>query len=103
MVPVLEGLSVARAYTREDLKSFVVHDLSLLGPKVLPPLRDELGSKSWVARLVAVFALSEIGAPEDVARLEALGADATKLKGWPGNATLGTEAKAFAEQLKSRK
>jgi HEAT repeat protein len=101
--PVLEGISPARSYSQEDLKSYVVHDLTLVGQPALPPLRESLKSKSWVARLVAAMAIGQIGHADDAPRVESLAGDATKLKGWPGNATIGSQAKEIAVALRSRK
>ncbi|MSP63065.1 MAG: hypothetical protein EXR72_22555 [Myxococcales bacterium] len=102
VAPVLEGLSTARSFSKDDLESFVVHDLELIGPLVLPALRGELKSKSWVARVVAVIALGKMGRAEDAARLEALAPDATRLKGWAGGGTIGSEARAAAALAKAR-
>ncbi len=101
--PTLEALSTARAYPQDDLRSFVVHDLELLGAAVVPALRDELKSRSWVARIAAVMALQRLGKAEDAAALGALAADATPLRGWPGGATVGSQAKAVAAELGSRR
>ena len=103
VTPVLEALSTARDYPKDDLRSFVVHDLELLGPTALSPVREELKSKSWVARIAAVMALARIGKGEDVSALEALAGDGARLKGWPGGATVGAEAKSVAAELKSKR
>jgi HEAT repeat protein len=103
VVPVLEALSPTRAYKPEDLDSYVVHDLALLGPPAVAPLKDELKSKSWVARVSAVRGLAAVGKADDAVALAALDADATKLKGFPGSATLGSEAKAAAQALRGKR
>jgi hypothetical protein len=60
VVPVLEGLDPAARYKKEDLDSFVVHDLVLVGPPALAPLKSELESKNAVARQVAQAAVTRI-------------------------------------------
>ena len=100
---VLEGLPPGKSYGKEDLHDYVVRQISPLGVAALPALRDELKSKNWVARLVAAEAIAEIGKPEDADRLEALGGDDTHLKGWPGGATVGSEAKLLAAGLRAKK
>lgn len=60
VVPVLEGLNPAGKYKQEDLDSYVVHDLVLVGPAALPPLKTELASKNAVARKVAEAAVAQL-------------------------------------------
>jgi HEAT repeat protein len=103
VAPVLEALAPGRPYKKDDLDSYVVHDLGMLGPGAVAPLKDELKSKSWVARLVAVRGLAAVGKAGDAAALEPLVADATPLKGWAGGATLGTEAKGAVAALKAKR
>jgi len=104
VAPALEALPVSASYPREDVRAFIVHDLELIGPSTLPPLRDELKSKSWVARIAAVQAIGAIGKAGDAASLDALAGDGVKLKGegW-GGATVGTEAKALARSLAGKR
>ena len=60
VVPVLEALNPAGKYKSEDLDSYVVHDLVLVGPTALPPLQTELASKNAVARKVAQSAVAQL-------------------------------------------
>jgi hypothetical protein len=60
VVPVLEALDPGAKYKKEDLDSFVVHDLVLVGPPALGPLKAELESKNAVARQVAQAAVTRI-------------------------------------------
>ncbi|MGZ3441981.1 MAG: HEAT repeat domain-containing protein [Polyangia bacterium] len=60
VVPVLEALNPAGKYKQEDLDSYVVHDLLLVGPTALPPLQTELASKNAVARKVAETAIAQL-------------------------------------------
>lgn len=60
VVPVLEALNPAGKYKPEDLDSYVVHDLVLVGPAALPPLETELRSKNAVARKVAASATAQL-------------------------------------------
>jgi hypothetical protein len=102
LTKLLEGLSSRYTYQKEDLVDFIEKDIQQLGTNALPPLRRALSSKSWVARLIAVRMLGRIGSKQDVTALEKLGSDSTKLKGWEGGATVGSEAMAAAKLLKSR-
>ena len=60
VVPVLEALNPTAKYKKEDLDSYVVHDLVQVGPTALPPLKSELTSKSAVARQVAASAIAKL-------------------------------------------
>ena len=60
VVPVLEALDPVGKYKQEDLDSYVVHDLVLVGPAALPPLQTELASKNAVARKVAGEAVAQL-------------------------------------------
>ena len=60
VVPVLEALDPARKYKKEDLDSFVVHDLVLVGAPALPALKAELASKNPVAKQVAGAAIAQL-------------------------------------------
>ena len=60
VVPVLEGLNPAGKYKQEDLDSYVVHDLVLVGPAAMAPLKTELASKNAVARKVAEAAVAQL-------------------------------------------
>jgi HEAT repeat protein len=101
VTPVLEAFSPAKSYKKEDLDSYVVHDLGMIGPTAVAPLKDELSSKSWVAKVLAVRGLAQVGKAEDAKSLEPLAADSTPLKGWP--ATIGTEAKGAVAALKAKR
>ncbi len=103
LTKLLETLPVGYTYKKVDLTDFVENDIVKLGAKALPAMRSALESKSWIAKLIAVHVLSRIGTTEDVPALEKLTSDGTKLRGWAGGDTVGTEAKAAAEKLKSRK
>lgn len=103
LTKLLESLPPGYTYKKEDLKDYIEDDIVKLGASALPPLRQALLSKSWIARLIAVHGLAQIGTSEDLAGLQKLTSDATKLRGWEGGATLGSEATAAVEKLKSRK
>jgi HEAT repeat protein len=60
VVPVLEALNPAGKYKKEDLDSYVVHDLVMVGAPALPPLKAELASKNPIARQVAQAAVTQI-------------------------------------------
>jgi HEAT repeat protein len=102
LTKLLESLPPGYTYKKDDLKDFIEDDIAKLGASALPPLRQALASKSWIARLIAVHVLAQVGTSEDLAGLQKLTSDVTKLRGWDG-ATLGSEATAAVEKLKSRK
>lgn len=60
VVPVLEALNPSGKYKKEDLDSYVVHDLALVGASAVAPLKTELASKNAVARQVAQAALAKL-------------------------------------------
>ncbi len=102
VAPVLEALPASRGYSKDDLDSYGVHALSLLGAPAIPALKTELGSKSWVAKVTAVRALALVGRAADASALTPLEKDGTKLKGFSGGATLGSEARAAAQSLQAK-
>lgn len=61
VVPVLEALDPHEKYKKDDLDSFVVHDLVLVGAAARAPLEAELGSRNPVAKQVAGAALAQLG------------------------------------------
>ena len=60
VVPVLEALNPAGKYKQEDLDSYVIHDVVLVGPAAMGPLKTELASKNMVARRVAEAAVAQL-------------------------------------------
>jgi hypothetical protein len=103
VAPVLEALSPQKPYKKEDLDSYVVHDLGLIGPGAVAPLKDELKSKSWVAKVCAVRGLAQVGKAADADALVPLVADATPLKGGGFSGTVGSEAKGALAALKAKR
>ena len=103
VAPVLEALPQGKSYKKEDFDDYVIRDLKPIGEAALPSLKTELKSSSWVARAVAVRAIGQMGKSDDAAALEPLTRDGTPLKGFAGNATLGSEAKAAVATLKGKK
>jgi hypothetical protein len=102
IVPVFEALPEKKDYPPGLLEKYVGQYVRPIGPKAVEPLRKELGSKNWVARLAAIQLLGDLGDKQDLPALEALAKDQTKLRGWPGQATIGSEAQAAAEKLKKK-
>ncbi len=101
--PVLEALATTRAYKKEDIDSYVVHDMKLIGPSALPALKESLKSKSWVARVSAVRAIAQLGTGADAPVLAPLEGERAKVNGFPGGATVGSEAKAAKAALLSKR
>ena len=99
---LLEGLSISYTYKKSDLIDYVVSYIADLGAKALPSILAGLGSKNWMTRLVCVEVLAKIGTKKDLVALEKLVNDTTKIKGWE-KATIGSEARAAANKIRSRK
>lgn len=102
LTKLLDALPPGYTYKKEDLEDFIEKDIQGLGKSALPALREALGSDNWVARLVAARVLGRIGTKQDVTALEKLGSDNTKLRGWDGGATVGSEAQSAAKRLQGR-
>ncbi len=102
---MLQRLPPGAPYKPGDLRDLIEEPVrrSGVGEKLAPALRAMLGSPSWITRLVAARLLGDFGTVEDVVRLQRLGsADDTPLRGWPGGATVGSEARAAAQRIQRR-
>ena len=97
---LLEQLPSRYTYEKQDLVDFVEKDILKLGQKALPALRNALTSKNWIARLIGARMLGQLGTKQDMGALEKLAGDQTRLNGWEGGATVGSEAAAAAKKLK---
>lgn len=90
MVPVLEALPDNIGYERALLDKYVYKELLAApgAPKVAEQARQLLGSKNWVARVIAVEVLGALKqratAAADAERIRQLASDRTVLKGWWG-------------------
>lgn len=102
LTKLLETLPSGYTYKKEDLEDLIEKFILDLGPKTLPVLRASLKSKKWIVRLIAARVLGHIGKKEDIAPLENMAEDNTRLKGWPGLATIGSEAVAAAKAIRGR-
>jgi HEAT repeat protein len=100
---LLESLPTGYTYAKADVADFLEADIKGLGQEALPVLRKVSKSGSWIARLVAIRVLGDIGTEGDVTALEALASDTTSIRGWEKGATLGAEARAAAARIKERK
>ena len=101
--PVLDNLAFMHPYKKEDVDSYIVHDLQLLGAPAIPAIKLELKSRNWVAKVSAIRALALIGKAEDAAALAPLVGDSTPVPGFPPKTTLGSEAKAAQAALSAKK
>jgi hypothetical protein len=100
----LEKLQLRHLAKKDDLPDFLVrHVKDHAGKDARPLLIAELGSKNPAARLAAVVCLAELGTSEDAPALEKLAGDGTKIRGWPGSATIGPEARSAVERLKQKR
>ena len=100
--PVLERVPARLFQERDDVRDFLVRDLVKIGQPGLGPLRIALGSKNPIARVAAVMAIGELGTRRDAAAVGKLARDGARLgmKGFPGDGTVGAEARAVLEKLK---
>ncbi len=79
-------------YTRDDIDSFVVHDVALVGPSAVAPLEEVITqSQKPTARACAIASLARLGHASDGAVLAPLIADHTPLKGWQPPTALGRQ------------
>jgi len=101
---LLESLPTGYDFKKGDLEDLVEADIIRLGADTAPALRKALKSESWIARLVSVRLLGVVGNRGDIALLQGLLKDRTKIKGkgWDSAATVGTEAKASITALRKR-
>lgn len=89
---------------KDDLPDYLVkHVKDQGGPAARPALLKTLESKSAAARLAALTCLGELGTGDDIVALEKVASDTTKIRGWPGGATIGSEARAAIERLRKKR
>ncbi len=101
---LLHSLPSRYIYKKRDVKDFIEDQISTkLGKKAIPTLKEALSSESWIARIIAIKMLGTLGSAKDLAALEKLGTDTTRLRGWDAGATVGSEAKAAVARIKNRK
>lgn len=99
---LLNALSPDYTYKSEDVVDFLERDVKALGGAVLPVLRQGLESGSWIARLVSIRVLGDLGQREDIKRLGRLVGDTTRLPGWKPPAVLGAEAALAMKRIEKR-
>jgi len=99
---LLASLPSSYTYKKLDLLELVERPVIALGNEILPSMRKALKSESWIARLIAVRILGKVGNQSDIPAVAKLTSDGTKLKGWSGGDTIGTEAAKAVAALKSR-
>jgi hypothetical protein len=98
-----EKLQIVRFAKKDDVPDFLVkHVRDFGGAAAREKVLVELESKNPAARLAAVLCLDIIGTAAEVPAVEKLGGDSTKIKGWPGGATIGSEARAAVEHMKKK-
>lgn len=103
LTKLLEGLPSRYTYAKKDLEDYIEQDIIGLGSSAAPALRTALKSESWIARLVAVRVLGKVGTTQDIENLKKLENDRTRIKGWEGGATIGSEALAAAKRINKQK
>ncbi|MCB9556115.1 MAG: hypothetical protein H6707_08430 [Deltaproteobacteria bacterium] len=100
LAKLLEALPSRYTYKPEDVKDLIENDARDLGKEALPTLRSALNSRSLIARLIAVRLVGALGDATDVARLEPLAVDSSRIPGWDVN--LGAEVKRAIERIRQR-
>jgi hypothetical protein len=104
-IPVAFGrLQLKHLSKKDDVPDFLVkHVRDFGGPAAREKVLAELESKNPAARLAAVLCLDIIGTAADAPAVEKLTSDATKIKGWPAGATIGSEARVAVEHMKQKR
>ncbi|MBX3158262.1 MAG: hypothetical protein KF773_20000 [Deltaproteobacteria bacterium] len=111
IVEVVSAFPDAGAYAKEDLNTSITAEITRLGPKdqVLAALRELLGSKSTIARWVAIEALLALKSTEDAPKIAALDKVKDKLVGFWGDnperkpdPSLGERARQAAAELSGK-
>jgi hypothetical protein len=100
--PALEAFPAGATYKQEDVADFLVTEIQKLGLAARQPLLALLSSRSAFVRLTAVLSLGALGSPADAAAVKALAGDRAAVKGFPGAATVGTEASRVAAALAAK-
>jgi HEAT repeat protein len=106
VVPVLTSLA-PQPVKSEDVDSYIVHDLELIGPAAVPLLEQLLsrprGTVSPVAMVAAIRGLGRLGKAPDVGSLKILVDDHTKIAGLSPATTFGQEARAAQSVLERKR
>ena len=98
-----EKLQMRLLAKKDDLPDFLVkHVKDFGGPTAREKLVPLLASRNPAARLAALVCLDTLGTKADAEAVEKLVGDGTKIKGWPGTPTIGTEARAVVEHLRKK-
>jgi sirohydrochlorin ferrochelatase len=104
LAPAFDKLTLKHLAKKDDLADFLVrHVKEQVGAAARAPLVAQLRSKNPGARLAAVLCLKELGTTEDAGEIEKLATDTTKIRGWPGTPTIGSEARAAVERLRQKR
>jgi HEAT repeat protein len=99
---VLPNLPEDRPIKSEDLDSYVVHDLGLLGKTAVPQLLAAAKTGPALGRIAAIRAVARVGGSTDAGAMEALSSDAATSKALTPSTTVGAEA-AKAKTVLSKK
>jgi HEAT repeat protein len=109
IVEVVRALPDQGAYWKEEVQGSISGEIAKMSPRdqVQAALRELLGSRSTVARWVAIEALAAMKSTEDAPKIAALGGVKDRLVGYWGernpegkpDPTLGQRARELAEQL----
>lgn len=99
---LLQSLPTRYGYARADVEDLLEKDIKELGSRAAPALRQALASSSWIARVIAVRLLAELGDRQDIQSIEKLAEDRAKLNGWGSDATVGSEAQIALKRLRGR-
>jgi hypothetical protein len=99
---VLHALPQDKPITSEDLDSYVVHDVVLLGKDAAAPLVAVISKKAPLAQVAAIRALAQVGTAKDEGALAPLLSDPTVCTTIHPAATLSAEVKKAKAALQGR-
>jgi len=99
---VLPALPEDKPWKGEDLDSYVVHDLTLLGKEALPQLLLATKRPPALGQIAAIRTLGRIGGPTQASALALLAADHTTPRAFSPATTVGAEATRAKEEISKR-
>jgi hypothetical protein len=100
--PVLAALPEDRTWKSDDLNSFVVHDLTLLGKDGPAALAEAARHPPALGQVAALRALAKVGSGKDAAACGLLVSDTSAPRSLSPATTVGKEAMACKAALASR-
>lgn len=102
IVDGLDAFSASASYKKVDVDDLLVKLIEKVGKQAVPELVKGLGSKSPLTRVASIMALEKVGGAAEAAAVEKLQGDKSKVKGFPANETVGSEASRVVAALKKK-